>query len=114
MANFRAIFAFHGDRIGLGLALLFAAALSAVLLLIKLPVGPPQPVQGRLISFGLHETELGSFPQAIVSVDGVSARVSLTRTSGCSIGDAIELERERRLWGVAYRVRSDCRCPPLS
>ena len=113
MADFLAIFAFHGNRIGLALALLVGAVLGAVVVLIKLPLSPPEPVQGRLLSLGLRETEVGSFPQATVSVEGVNARVDLTRASGCMIGDAIELTRERRIWGVAYRVRPGYRCAPL-
>jgi hypothetical protein len=113
LADLRTIFAFYGDRIGLALALLAAAVFAALALFITSPIEPPEPVNGRVASLGLIETDIGSFPQATVMVDGVTVRVRLQRSSGCTVGDQLELNRERRLWGVAYRVRPGYRCGPL-
>lgn len=113
MTDLRTVLAFHGDKVGLALALLAAVAFAALALFITSPIEPPEPVSGRVAGLGLLETDIGSFPQATVVVDGVTARVGLQRSSGCTVGDQLQLHRERRLWGVAYRLRPGYRCRPL-
>ena len=66
-------------------------------------------VTGHVVRFGLHETDLGSFPVAVVQLEDRLTTIELDRTHNCRIGDSITLRR--RVQGVLGRYARPCTPP---
>jgi len=88
--------------IGVGLAALIIAAL--ILLGVWMRGGGT--VTGHVVRFGVRETDLGSFPVAVVQLENRLTTVKLTRTHNCRIGDAITLRSRGQ--GVLGRYNEPC------
>ena len=86
--------ALNRDRVFAAAGLVVAAGL--VLLLAALLGWPRRGeiVVGRVVGFGLHETEQGSDLVAVVQLRGVQTSVLLGRSHNCRVGDAIAMRKQ--------------------
>lgn len=72
--------------------------LLAVLILLW-PFGNSTTSTGKVVGFGMRETEEGSYQVAYVVTDGVRGRVRLYPSDGCAIGDEVDVRIRARPWG---------------
>lgn len=88
--------------VGLARGALLIAVTFGLLVWLLAPVGPSKVVYGVVTSMGMSESEHGSFPTAMVRVEGRDVRVSLERYQLCGRGDRIRLLKRRIRMGGAY------------
>ena len=87
--------------LGLVLAFVFTAALCVVVLF---PFGSTEIVTGTIEGVGLNETETGSYPVARVRLPDRVVAITLPRTTTCSIGSTVHLQKQQRVWGPAFTL----------
>jgi hypothetical protein len=110
IAALRVWFSKNGVILGIPLAILFAAALAGLVLF---PLGPSYPMTGAVKTFGVRESDTGTYPVAVVSLPGGPVTVPLPRGHSCRVGSLIRLQWQRRLWGVAVTPEwPACPAPP--
>ncbi|MEW5686430.1 MAG: hypothetical protein AB1942_16050 [Pseudomonadota bacterium] len=98
--------AMHQDKVrAIGIGALFIAAL--ILLGVWLRGGGT--VTGHVVRFGMRETDLGTFPVAVVQLEDRLTTVKLTRTHNCRIGDSITIRRRGQ--GLVGRYNQPCTPP---
>ena len=68
-------------------------------LMLLWPIGQSTAVRGKLVEFGMSETEMGSYRVAYVVADGVRDRVRLYPSDRCAVGNNVDVRIVRRLWG---------------
>lgn len=101
-------------RLGLLIGAVIAAVTFGAIMMLALSGGPPVMVYGVVRGFGLRESDFGSFPVARVWVDDRSAVVRLDRSSTCTVGSRIKLNRRRALLGYRYNAGWLPPCPQAS
>ena len=87
---------------------------SALVLLLSsffLARGAPEPLEGRLVAFGLLETETGSRRMAHVRAQDRTYLIRLAVRHPCRVGDTIRLRRYTLWWGGAQVAAAHPPCP---
>jgi hypothetical protein len=84
------------------MGLVLALCIIVPLLTLVVPIAPSEDVRGRVVNFGLNETDFGSYPLAVVSLAQGTAVVHLPRQNRCVIGSPIRLLRQHHVWGSRY------------
>jgi hypothetical protein len=90
--------------VGLVWGALLIAAFAGSLLWLLAPVRPSSIVYGVVTSLGMSERDEGSFPTAMVRVEGWDARVPLARYQLCGRDDQIKLVKRPNRMGASYRA----------
>ncbi|MEH6678032.1 peptidoglycan recognition protein family protein [Phenylobacterium sp.] len=93
----------RAEPLGLLLGGLIVVSISALVLLRE----PAGSVEGRVLRLGMHETETGSYPRAVVQLEARQITVNLPRASQCLVGDVVQVRCYRRAWGV-HCGQGDC------
>lgn len=68
-------------------------------LVIQWPFGQSTAASGKLVGFGMRETERGSYRIAIVVAEGVRGRVRVYPSENCAIGDNVDVRLKEGPWG---------------
>jgi hypothetical protein len=84
------------------MGLVLAVCIGVPLLALVVPVAPSEQLQGTVLSFGLNETDSGSYPIAVVSVAKGTVPVRISRQNRCRIGGRIHLLKQHHVWGPLY------------
>lgn len=87
------------ERAG-ALGLLFGVLVIMGVAALLLPIAPAQRIDGTVLKLGLRETETGSYPRAVVQLDGRQIALDLRRDSRCAVGDAIYATCSRHALGL--------------
>lgn len=95
----RVWWAFNKASIGLPMAVAVVAIVCGILVW---PVSDATPVTGRILSFGMRDTDQGSYRVASVSIGEATKTVRVRGFQDCRVGDAISLLQTRHWWG--YRT----------
>lgn len=91
---------FNGDNVGGCLQTLGLTSLIVLVAIIILwPFGKIIPATGKLVGFGMRETEEGSYRLAYVVAEGVRGRVRLYPSDCCAVGDDVNVVLVARPWG---------------
>lgn len=107
--------ALNRDRLLVAAGLVLAAGLLLLLAQLSGWTRSGDMVVGKVVGFGLHETDLGTYPVAVVQLKDIQTRVILTRSNNCRIGDDITLRK--RSMGLMSFYATPCthtNTPPLT
>jgi hypothetical protein len=83
--------------------LLPAAALGVALVVLEVPIGPPERLTGTVerVEYVVRRSSARTI-SSVRLADGSRVRLRVYGGSACAAGDVIGLQRQRRLLGYAY------------
>jgi len=101
--------ALHRERTLVAAGLAVAAGVALLLAMLVGWTRGGEMITGRVVGFGLHESDTGTFPVAIVQLGNASMTIVLGRSHNCRIGDAITVRK--RSTGLLSHYERPCRPP---
>lgn len=105
LRGMRAAVGLHPARdnlVGALLSVAIVAGFGVLMFLLIAGGGPAQTVYGKILGFGLVESDFGSSNVARIWVDDREATVGVPPGQACNVGDRVELRRRNALLGYRY------------